>query len=152
MKRLLYPVLALAALTVVVPAAPAAAEPVPDGCQTIGGPYPAGPEIDLDGDGNPEARLPNPSASVCTDADSGLPDPARFACYGGLYDCDLRITTGHTGSASAGAGVCVDATGDGSGPLCATATTGTVPLVPVEENTICMGWSLYQSCRHQHDD
>lgn len=145
MRRPLCVALVLSALGILGPASVARAEPLPDTCQHFGGPTPAGPEIDLDGDGNPEAQLPAPGASACVDGDSGLPDPARFTCYGALHDCDVRVTTGHAGSASAGAGVCVDP-GDGSRPLCASSTTGTVPLVPVEERTICYGWSLYQAC------
>lgn len=146
MKRLLYPVLALASVATVAPAAPAAAEPVPDGCYyVLGGPHPGRPEIDIDGDGDPEAQVPVPGgASACVEADSGTPDPARFTCYGGYHECVLRITTGHSGAASAGGEVCVDESGDGS-PLCVATGTGTVPLVPIQENTTCIGWSMTTS-------
>lgn len=124
-------------------ASPANAGTPVGGCWRIGGAYP-GPEIDLDGDGNPEARTPTPSALVCVHVDSGLYDPVSFTCYGGMHSCDLRVTTGHEGSGEVDAAVCVEE--PGAQPLCTTIESGTLPLIPVEPRTICVGWSLTTSC------
>lgn len=105
------------------------------------------PEIDLDGDGNPDVRTPRPGALVCVHVDSGLYDPVSFTCYGGVHSCDLRVTAGHGGSGEADAVVCVEEE-PGAQPLCTTVDSGTLPLIPVEPRTICVGWSLTTSCMH----
>ncbi|HEX2295879.1 MAG TPA: hypothetical protein VHN37_11275 [Actinomycetota bacterium] len=143
-RRRLSLACALTAFAAFVPAGPAAADPVSDPCWMIGGPTPAGPEIDVDGDGNPEATLPSVEVTVCARAETGLPEaPVRFQCYGGLHSCDLRITTGHSGSGSADADACVAYNGR---PYCTSVESGTIPVVPVEETTTCVGWSLDTAC------
>lgn len=152
--RLRFSLPLLIALAVLLAAAPrAAADPLPDGCTIIlGGPYPAGPEVDVDDDGDPEATMPNPGASVCMEVDSGLPDsPATLTCYG-VQECVLRVTVGHTGGAEAGAELCIESWPQVA-PLCAGAETGTIPVVPIAPEMVCVGWSLQtSSCRVQYED
>ena len=143
--------LALGVLVSAAVAAPAAADPLSEGaCWVVGGAYPAGPEVDLDGDGNPEATLPSPGASLCVEVDTGLSDPVNFTCYGGWHECVLRVTAGHTGAATVRAAVCADAKPDVQ-PLCTTIESGTIPLVPVQPRTICWGWSLGGIPCNQYD-
>jgi hypothetical protein len=103
------------------------------------------PEIDVDGDGNPDARIPHPRATLCVNADTGLYDPVSFTCYGGLYSCALRVTAGHAGSAAASSELCVEAYPEVP-PLCTTVDTGSIPLIPIGPHTTCVGWGLYPPC------
>ena len=132
--------LALGVLASVAVGPPAAADPLQGACWIVGGPYPAGPEVDLDGDGNPEATLPNPGASLCVDVDTGLYDPVTLTCDGSWGECVLRVTAGHTGAATVDAAVCAEARPNVQ-PLCTSIDSGTIPLVPVQPRTICFGWS-----------
>lgn len=143
----------LAALLVAVallPASPAAAAEPLGGCWLLGGPTP-NPTIDLDNDGDPEARLPHPGGSFCVWADTGLYDVARLTCSPGWYECVLRVTTGHEGSAAVEAAVCAESWPDVQ-PVCASVDSGTIPLIPVEPRTFCIGWSLGSPACYEHGD
>lgn len=141
-----------AVITVALAAAvapPAAAAEPTGGCWLVGGPYPAGPEIDLDGDGNPDARLPHPGATLCVNVHTGIGNVSTFTCYGGLHSCDLWITPSHEGSAAVDAKLCVQSPPDVD-PVCTTVDSGTIPLIPLEPDPICIGWSLTTSCMPRH--
>lgn len=91
---------------------------------------------------------PNAVAEVCVHA-TGIYDPVEVSCNA-IYGCWARVTAGTHSSASLDADVCVEIPGT-LPRFCVGTGTGSIPLVPIPHQTVCVNDSPWGPPCVPHD-
>jgi hypothetical protein len=130
---------AVALLLGIAPAASAQAATDPPTCVSIPG-LPSW-QVDIDGDGNPDAVTPGgPQATLCLGADVYLAEPfTAEPCGPGFPPSCMKlvVTVGFTATADTAVSLCYGL----DGPPCTQVDPAPVSA-DLEPRSICFGWSL----------